>query len=46
MTTLEKKVNWAQEVLSRKDIKLQEVKSLLFLEGMAWQEMPWLCVAR
>ena len=25
MTTLEKKVSWAQEVLSRKDAKLQEV---------------------
>ena len=26
VTTLEKKVSWAQEVLSRKDSKLQEVK--------------------
>ena len=26
VTTLEKKVSWAQEVLSRKDAKLQEVK--------------------
>merc|ERR550525_1893628 len=29
VTTLEKKVNWAQEVLSRKDIKLQEVTKQL-----------------
>ena len=28
MTTLEKKMSWAQEVLSRKDAKLQEVISL------------------
>ena len=47
MTTLEKKVSWAQEVLSRKDAKLQEVTFLAqTIISLVWKRPALDCFVR